>query len=892
MLELPLPLSRSTLPFARLPVRLPPAAEQVRPLVAVGPDPSPPTGVGLLLTDPDQHVVWGNPASHQICRTAPGSLAGQSLPALMADLGADTSTLAQVRAGRVPDSGLQVMTRYPSTDGTLQSLSLDLHARRDAEGQLIGFALMLQDTAEQDIQRLRNEALLNALPNGMVMRTAQGQVIDCNPAAERQLQLSRAQLLGDQAIPAGWHTVHDDLQPMALQERPAMRALADGSGVHDAIMGVVSAEGGLRWLLVNAEPIRGPQGQTLGTVACFTDVTQQRNQQAVLAHTVDAAGLGAWQWDMRTGEMVFNDRLLAMLGYRPGDVVPSMAQWTALVHPDDIANWRTALRTHLADPSIPCRSELRVRRPDGEWAAVQSCGVVIEREGSGAPRRMAGINIDMTEQTQMQAMLRHAARTDGLTQLPNRAAVFERVQQAINRSGESDGFQYAVLFMDFDRFKQVNDTLGHAAGDELLRQIAQRLRGALRQGDAVSRSGSHRPAVESAPDSTSGTTSGTTSGPTPGPQAEATPAASLPGSQIAGRIGGDEFVVVLEGVSGREEACAVARRLMEVLAAPYRIGGQVLHSSASIGIVTSEHPANDANTVMRDADTAMYEAKRAGRGRYIVFDPTMHERVARSVETESDLRLALRRGELFVVYQPVVELQHAGPGGVEALVRWRHPVRGLVNPADFIPVAEESGLIVELGAFVLLTACRQFEGWQRTLGPLAPSSLAVNLSPVQLRMPGLIAEVQRCLDDTGLAPRFLQLEVTESLAAQDDNARAQLRQLKAMGVRIALDDFGTGYSSLACLHQLPVDTVKIDRSFVMHAETSDYHRVLIEATIRVAQTLGMSTVAEGIETESLAKLMRRLHCDRGQGYLWAKPLEAEALSLWLTRRAAPLAAAA
>ena len=218
-----------------------------------------------------------------------------------------------------------------------------------------------------------------------------------------------------------------------------------------------------------------------------------------------------------------------------------------------------------------------------------------------------------------------------------------------------------------------------------------------------------------------------------------------------------------------------------------------------------------------------------------------------------------------MVNQPVVELQQDGPSDVEALVRWRRPARSLVSPVDFIPVAEESGLIVELGALVLRVACKQFVTWQRALGPLAPSSLAVNLSPVQLRMPGLIAEVQRCLTDSHLAPGHLQLEVTESLAAQDDNARAKLRELKAMGIRIALDDFGTGYSSLACLHQLPVDTVKIDRSFVMHAETSDYHRVLIEATIRVAQTLGMNTVAEGIETEGQAALMRRLHCDRGPG---------------------------
>ncbi len=720
------------------------------------------------------------------------------------------------------------------------------------------------DKQAETLQRLAAVAEHAAVATAVV--DPQGRVVWCNRAFHRLCAVELGSLV-NRAFPevlallgadgAAWTQVRD--------------ALWQGGGLRQTLQRPAT-DGGVQNLALDLQPARDESGLRVGFVATLSDVTwqvtRQLRQEAVLAHTVDAAGLGTWQWDMQTGAMVFNDRLLAMLGYRPGDIELTIEHWSALVHPDDIAGWRQALRTHLADTAVPCRSELRVRRPDGDWAAVLSCGVVIERDGTGAPRRMAGINIDMTEQMQMQAMLRHAARTDGLTQLPNRAAVFEQVQLAVDRAATQPGFEYAVLFMDFDRFKQVNDTLGHLAGDELLRQIAQRLRGALRQGDAVSRSASHRPGAAGAP------------------------TLAQPAAQTAGRIGGDEFVVVLEGVQGRDEACAVARRLIDVLAAPYRIGGQVVHSSASIGIVTSEHPSNDANTVMRDADTAMYEAKRAGRGRYVLFDPTMHERVARSVETENDLRLALQRNELFVVYQPVVELQQDGPGGVEALVRWRHPARGLINPVDFIPVAEDSGLIVELGAYVLRAACNQFVTWQRTFGPLAPSSLAVNLSPVQLRMPGLIAEVQRCLIDSHLAPGHLQLEVTESLAAQDDNARAKLRELKAMGIRIALDDFGTGYSSLACLHQLPVDTVKIDRSFVMHAETSDYHRVLIEATIRVAKTLGMNTVAEGIETEGQAALMRRLHCDRGQGYLWAKPLEADALGQWLTQRAAPLAAAA
>jgi len=834
--------------------------------------------LAVATTDVQGRLRWASGAFVALCHPGTGAapaadgdplpdptaLAGQPLLALLAAGGADARALAPLQAALAAGQGLRTELPRRMAGGGLQYLGIDLQPLPAAPGRPAGLVALLTDITDQVGQRRRTAALLAALPNGVVMRSAEGQVIECNPAAERQLQLSRAQLLGERPIDPGWHTLHADGRRMAFDERPALQVLADGQGVRGRTMGVVSAEGRQRWLLVDAEPVRDVLGRLAGTVSCFTDVTDQREQQALLAHIVDAAGVGTWDWDMDAGRMTCNDRLLTMLGYRPGEVDLTLRGWAQLVHPDSRAEWQAALSSHLADPSMPCRAELRIRRPDGNWAAVLSCGVVIESAADGTPRRMAGIHVDMTEQMQMQAMLRHAARTDGLTQLPNRAAVFEQVQQVVDRARNEPGFGYAVLFMDFDRFKQVNDTLGHAIGDELLRQIAQRLRGALRSGDAVRRSGSRRLRGH---------------------------ADAAPSGHTAGRIGGDEFVVLLEGVAGRDEACAVARRLMDVLAAPYHLGPHVVHSTASIGIVTSEQPANDANTVMRDADTAMYEAKRGGRGRWAVFDPAMHERVARSVATESDLRLALQRDELFVVYQPVVELQQPGTGGVEALVRWRHPQRGLVSPAEFIPVAEDSGLIVPLGRFVLDTACRQFVAWQRALGAAAPGSLAVNLSAVQLRMPGLIAEVQQTLQASGIAPAALQLEVTESLAAQDETARARLRELKALGIRIALDDFGTGYSSLACLHQLPVDTVKIDRSFVSHAEGSDYHRVLIEATIRVAQTLGMATVAEGIETETQAALMRHLHCGRGQGFLWARPLEADALADWLLARAAQLHAA-
>ncbi len=489
---------------------------------------------------------------------------------------------------------------------------------------------------------------------------------------------------------------------------------------------------------------------------------------------------------------------------------------------------------------------LRVTAPAVAGEAVRTLSISIVRLDGG--RLMAVID-DITQQVVQQQnvlerRLRDAALTDALTQMPNRAALSAPIASALLMQGRAVGPQFAVLFLNCDRFRHVNDTFGTAVGDGLLGVLAARLRSALRTGESM-----------------------------------------------AARVGGDEFVVLLGPLQGSEEALAVSQRVIDVLGRACHVAGNGLTCTVSGGLLLGDNAEGGPDAVIRDASIAMVEAKRQGGGRFVAFEPAMRERAMQRGRTEAELRLALAEGQLFVVYQPIVALQSPGGDrpcvGVEALVRWRHPTRGIVPPLEFIGIAEECGLICALGDFVLASAVRQQRQWRAELGALAPAWTAVNLSRAQLQEPGFVAAVQALLADSGLPPQCLQLEITESLAAQNVAVQAVLQQLKALGVALALDDFGTGYSSLASLHQFPVDVVKIDRSFTSQVDTSLHHRVLVQATVMVAGSLGMSTVVEGVETEAQAALVRQLGCDKGQGYLFSRPLEAQALGAWLLQASVP-----
>jgi diguanylate cyclase (GGDEF)-like protein len=493
--------------------------------------------------------------------------------------------------------------------------------------------------------------------------------------------------------------------------------------------------------------------------------------------------------------------------------------------------------------------ELRVplHTPAGEAQQVLS----IQLQRLDANRLMTVVN-DISLQVQqeqrvLERRLHQAARTDSLTQMPNRAELRDRIAQLQCARAKHPQHSFALLFLNCDRFKQINDRLGQAVGDQLLGLLAARLRNVLRV--------SH--------------------------------------TEVA-RVGGDEFVVLIQALTSSDEAFAIGERVIEALGRHYPVNGQMLTCGVSGGLVFAEQSEGDADALLRDASVAMVEAKRQGGARFVSFQPNMRERAIQRGTVESDLRVALAEQQLFVVYQPIIALQEDESDstcvGVEALVRWRHPLRGVVPPLEFIGIAEECGLIGAVGDYVLNTAASQLAQWQRDEGPLAPRWVAVNLSRAQLQQPDFVASVRQVLCDTGLPAACLQLEVTESLAAQDATVQAVLTQLKALGVTLALDDFGTGYSSLASLHEFAVDVVKIDRSFTSQVDSSKHHHVLVQATVLVARSLGMSTVVEGIETPAQAAIVKRIGCDKGQGYLYSRPLEAEALAAWWQVNAMAVAA--
>ncbi len=481
----------------------------------------------------------------------------------------------------------------------------------------------------------------------------------------------------------------------------------------------------------------------------------------------------------------------------------------------------------IVDGSISRTDENDIVTRSGELRTIAWNNTIL-RDAQGEIVGTASIGSDVTEQRRAEAQLRHLAFHDPLTGLANRSLFFARLGDAIWRVREGGmRYRYAVLFVDLDRFKIINDSLGHGVGDELLVAVSALLSVCVRPGDTVA------------------------------------------------RLGGDEFAVLLDRVVGADEAAMVADRLQKTLAAPIQLSEHEVFTTASIGIALGDPGYERPEEVLRDADSAMYRAKELGKARHHLFDPSMHARAVELLKLETDLRRAVERRELALVYQPVVELATGRAVGLEALVRWDHPERGRVFPNDFIGIAEDTGMILAIGDWVIGEACRQAGAWL-ALGELPlGASVAVNLSARQLARPGLDETLDRALEAAGLPAERLELEITESVLMDNPDAAAvALRRLRGRGMRIAIDDFGTGFSSLGYLARLPIDKLKIDRAFVARLASGTPDQAVVRTIVALGASLGMEVVAEGVENEEQRMILSALGCSRAQGYLFARPLEA------------------
>lgn len=451
------------------------------------------------------------------------------------------------------------------------------------------------------------------------------------------------------------------------------------------------------------------------------------------------------------------------------------------------------------------------------------------------------------ERRRYEDKLLYDAFHDPLTQLPNRVLFLDRLTQCGRRSKRRPDYKFAVLFIDIDRFKIVNDSLGHDAGDRLIVAIAERLRRSIRREDLIARPADNKAAARQGVEDT------------------------------LARMGGDEFTILLEDLRDSSDSVRVAKRIQQTLASPFLINGQEVFTTASIGIALSTTGYSVAEDMLRDADTAMHRAKTQGKARCEIFDPAMHVSAVRRLKLETDLRRAIEREEFRVHYQPIVSLLDGRIAGFEALVRWQRPESGLLAPGEFIAVAEETGLIVLIGKWVMREACRQMHAWNLQFPSTAPRTMAVNLSAKQYAQPDLAGQVQGILRETCLAPRALKLEITESVIMADAQRTCKVfNELKALGICLSVDDFGTGYSSLNYLRRFPVDTLKIDRSFISTMDDDRVSRQIVEMIMTLGRNLGLEVVAEGTETAGQVDFLKTLGCEYAQGYFFSAPLDAEA----------------
>jgi diguanylate cyclase (GGDEF)-like protein/PAS domain S-box-containing protein len=552
------------------------------------------------------------------------------------------------------------------------------------------------------------------------------------------------------------------------------------------------------------------------------------SERALQRLSIEGTSEGLWQWNLETDEFRVSKGWAEILDYKPSDIGDNVRDWFTAVHPYYLPGLRMDLAAYLDGEKDRFECEYRIRHRDGTYRWVQCRGRAVREDGKAV--MISGVQTDVTRLIEVENRIVNDALHDRLTGLPNNNFFTAQLAQAIETARQSDTFRFAVLFLDLDGFKQINDTLGHIVGDKLLAATAKTLKTCVRPQD------------------------------------------------FTARFGGDEFIVLLNRVASLSEAQRVAARIKEALAEPFELAGHQLVTSASIGIVLSTSRLNNAEELIRNADLAMYAAKAEGKGRSRVYDHSMYERTRRRWNLQNELRGAIARQELRLHYQPQICLRSGKVIGAEALLRWNGRSGEAVGPAEFIPLAEESDLILELGEWVLRSACTEAQQWSQLSSPYGiRPRIAVNVSARQLKDADFCRLVDCVLTETGLDPRSLELELTETVMIESmDSSPARVNELSAMGVGVAIDDFGTGYSSIGYLTKLNASVIKLDRSLVCDVARKQTSAALAKGVISLAHDLDLVVIAEGVEEESQLDFLRASRCDQVQGYLTGRPMAVEA----------------
>lgn len=669
----------------------------------------------------------------------------------------------------------------------------------------------------------RYQAVVEQISEGMIQVDAGSKaIVEVNPAFSALLGYDPAGVIGKTLNQVGFQPTGEVDADLALMlagtnciigERRYLRA--NGRQVDVEISSASYVHGGRSMLCI-----------------VIRDITARKEAEKALLESEEryqlatqGANDGLWDWDLKSNRMYFSARWKSMLGFSEEEIYSSPDEWLRLIHPDDVSEVRVQLDAHLNGITGHFQSEHRMLHQDGSYRWMLTRGLAV-RTAEGKPYRMAGSQTDITERKQTEEQFRHDALHDALTNLPNRTLFLDRLSQAIERSRRRSDYLFALLFLDFDRFKVINDSLGHTIGDQLLVAGARRLETCLRGIDTIA------------------------------------------------RMGGDEFVILIEHIESPRDAIRVAERVQEALKPPFTVQGHEVFISASTGIVMGNLGYESAEDALRDADIAMYRSKALGRSRYELFDPDLRSRAVARLELETDMRRAIERNEFVIHYQPILSLSSSHITGFEALIRWQHPTLGLTAPVDFIPVAEETGLIVPIGQWVLRESCRQMKDWQDRGICDKNLTISVNMSSKQFSQPELPDQIEEILRDTGLNIACLRLEITESVIMEAvESTTNMLKRLKAMGLQLDVDDFGTGYSSLSYLQQLPIDAVKIDRSFISKMELNGSNHGIVQAIVSLAHNLGMHVIAEGVEESRQMEWLQAMQCEQAQGFLFHRPMD-------------------